>query len=90
MTAANVNETVTTYISEHVTEPRPAALGTEAAATYLGVTAGYLRKLRARHEGPAYVALGTSTKSKVLYRINDLDAWLKALRVDPSNGGDAA
>lgn len=60
-----------------------AALGTVAAARYLGVSVSMLRKLRLKGvddpglRGPRYLKLGAQ---HVLYKIEDLDAWLESHR----------
>jgi hypothetical protein len=57
------------------------ALQTGAAAKYLGVSASLLRKLRLRGPedpggvGPHFVKLSPQL---VVYRVEDLDAWLDA------------
>jgi hypothetical protein len=59
------------------------ALSTVAAATYLGVSAGLLRKLRARGPsdpgmaGPCFLKLSPNL---VLYEITELDRWLDGRR----------
>ncbi|MDN5684790.1 helix-turn-helix domain-containing protein [Corynebacterium glyciniphilum] len=58
------------------TPARPAALSSAAAAEYLGLSAGHLRNLRSRGDGPAYVRVSDSPRSGVLYLIDDLDGWL--------------
>ena len=47
-------------------------LDTKRAATYVGLSASTLNKLRVNGDGPAYVKLGRA----VVYRIKDLDDWL--------------
>jgi hypothetical protein len=55
------------------------------AARYIGLSRSFLRHSRMdgtrghRTPGPAFVKVGR----KVLYRIEDLDAWLLAHRVEP-------
>lgn len=49
-------------------------LDTRQAATYLGISADYLFRLRSRGEGPRFARLGR----RVLYRRFDLDRWVEA------------
>lgn len=68
------------------TPTRPAALSSASAAEYLGLSAGHLRNMRSRGEGPAYLRMSESPRSGVVYLVRDLDDWLASLvRV----GGDA-
>lgn len=50
----------------------PAAIGTEAAAEYLGTTKQTLNTWRYRGEGPPFVKMGR----RVVYRLEALDRWL--------------
>ena len=52
------------------------ALDNQAAAAYVGLSPYTLENLRSRGGGPAYSKLGR----RVIYRIEDLDAWLLASR----------
>jgi len=54
---------------------KPRGLGTPAAASYVGVSEGYLRKARIYSGMPApqYTRLGPN---KIVYLIEHLDAWL--------------
>ncbi|MHB8790142.1 MAG: helix-turn-helix transcriptional regulator [Desulfobulbaceae bacterium] len=56
------------------------ALNTSLAAKYLGVSEGYLRKLRSLGEGPTYTKVGNK---RVIYQIRDLDQYLDTCRVVP-------
>jgi hypothetical protein len=52
------------------------------AARYVGISRSFLRHSRMDQTptpGPAFVRIGR----KILYRIEDLDAWLLAHRVEP-------
>lgn len=60
-------------------EPLTAPWKPPVAAAYLGTTANYLAQMRHRGEGPAYIKRGR----RILYRHEDLDAWLDARRVVP-------
>lgn len=53
-----------------------AALPVNAAASYLGLSASTLNKLRLTGAGPAYSKLGR----RVVYRQSDLDVWLESHR----------
>jgi hypothetical protein len=54
-------------------ERRP-PLDTPGAAIYTGTKPNYLEKLRCTGGGPVYI----KRKGKVLYDLDDLDAWLEA------------
>jgi predicted DNA-binding transcriptional regulator AlpA len=51
-------------------------LGAPEAAAYCGSSASTLAKLRLYGGGPVYVKLGR----RVVYDVNDLDAWLASHR----------
>ena len=70
--------------SAEATFKRP-RLRTPEAATYLGVSASFLNRLRVIGGGPAYAKLS----SIVSYDPDDLDTWLAARR-RTSTSGDAA
>ncbi|GAB3252502.1 helix-turn-helix transcriptional regulator [Arthrobacter pigmenti] len=53
------------------------ALDSEDAAVYLGFARATLKRWRTTGTGPAYVRVG----SKIVYRIEDLDAFLRAHRI---------
>lgn len=54
------------------------ALDTPDAGTYLGnVAPTTLKKWRVKGTGPKYVKVGT----RVVYLVEDLDAWLRSHRV---------
>jgi predicted DNA-binding transcriptional regulator AlpA len=64
-----------------------AALRTPEAAAYCGSSASTFEKLRLTGGGPAYAKLGR----RVVYRIEDLDAWLAAnRRRSTSDPGEAS
>ncbi|RUW69278.1 MULTISPECIES: helix-turn-helix domain-containing protein [unclassified Mesorhizobium] len=56
------------------------------AAEYVGLSKSNLDKMRCWGTGPAYVKLGNS----VIYRTEDLDAWLVANRRAANDNGGAA
>jgi hypothetical protein len=56
---------------------RPAVLGSKEAAVYVGLSHARLAKLRELGRGPRYRKQGT----KVIYRVEDLDAYLNSLPV---------
>ncbi len=66
-----------------VAEIEPEYVGERAAAGFLGVTAEYLRQLRARKMGPVYSKPNAGSNAKVLYALADLRAWVEAGRVPP-------
>ncbi len=51
---------------------REPLLSVDRAASYLGLSATYLNKLRTMGGGPTFHKIGV----RVLYRPSDLDAWL--------------
>ena len=55
---------------------RLALLSVDKAASYTGLSAAYLNKLRVTGGGPIYMRLG----KRVLYRISDIDSWLDSKR----------
>ena len=60
----------------------PAALTAQEAATYLGLSRQTLANWRARGQGPAYARLGGAGRPRIVYLIEDLDAFLRANRVE--------
>jgi Helix-turn-helix domain len=55
---------------------------TDQAATYLGCTASTLKTYRSRKKGPAFYR---GVAREVLYKPEDLDAWLRSKRIDPTD-----
>jgi hypothetical protein len=53
-------------------------LNTEAAAKYVGVSRGFLDKLRMTGGGPPFLKIGR----KVVYERDALEAWVSAKRTD--------
>jgi predicted DNA-binding transcriptional regulator AlpA len=51
-------------------------LSSPEAARYLGIAPQTLRKWRLQGKGPRYVRLGDSPRSRVMYRLADLEVWL--------------
>lgn len=60
----------------------PAAFTTEEAAIYLGLSRQTLANWRLRGLGPAYSRLGGAGRPRIVYLIEDLDAFLRANRVE--------
>ena len=60
---------------------------TPAAAEYLGLAASTLEKMRIFGGGPPYAKAGPKI---VVYRVDDLDAWLKARRRTSTSDSGAA
>ncbi|MGH6819643.1 MAG: helix-turn-helix transcriptional regulator [Methylocella sp.] len=58
------------------TKANSSLLDAKKAADWAGLSASTLAKLRLTGSGPAYVKLGR----RVVYRIDDLDAWIQANR----------
>lgn len=65
-----------------VAPAQPLAFSTVDAAKLLGVSAKTLANWRCLGKGPAYIRLGNSPRAQVLYRYEDLDAWLGTLSRD--------
>ena len=67
----------------------PHSLREKDAGPYIGFSAAFLKADRARprnqRKGPAYIQVGRSVR----YRVDDLDRWLAAHRVEP-RGPEAA
>ncbi len=51
-------------------------LSSPEAARYLGIQQQTLRKWRLLGKGPRYVRLGDSPRSRVMYRLSELEAWV--------------
>jgi predicted DNA-binding transcriptional regulator AlpA len=63
-------------------------LRTPEAAAYVGLSSSTLEKLRLTGNGPAYQKAGPKI---VVYRVEDLDAWLSARRrISTSDTGSLA
>lgn len=62
-----------------VAPAQPLAFSTDDAAKLIGVSPKTLANWRCLGKGPAYIRLGKSPRAQVLYRYEDLDAWLNAL-----------
>lgn len=53
-------------------------LNTQAAAAFIGIASGTLENWRYQGYGPRFVKSSPSRRGKVLYRVEDLTAWLEA------------
>lgn len=62
----------------------PAALTAEEAAIYLGLSRQTLANWRVHGLGPAYSRLGGAGRPRIVYLVEDLDAFLRANRVQTS------
>jgi hypothetical protein len=74
-------------VPDHITQTttEPLAVDTQTAASLLDSSGASLEKDRAiGHMGVPYVKAGR----RVIYRLSDLDAWLKSNRVVPSPNAD--
>ena len=60
----------------------PAVLTTEEAAIYLGLSPQTLANWRVRGLGPVYLRLGSPGRPRIVYLPEDLDAFLRANRVE--------
>jgi hypothetical protein len=61
----------------------PPFMETEMAAKVCCLSKRTLEGMRVDKTGPAYIKLGDSQKSKVIYRRKDLLAWLEKQTVKP-------
>lgn len=66
-------------------EERVLVSSTEAAQM-LGISPRTLANWRVQGRGPAYVRLGKS-RSPILYRVSDIDAWLESRLVGGKSTG---
>lgn len=62
----------------------PAVLTTEEAAIYLGLSPQTLANWRVRGLGPVYSRLGGTGRPRIVYLVEDLDAFLRSNRVQTS------
>lgn len=53
-------------------------MNTQAAAAYMSIAPGTLENWRYQGYGPRFVKSSPSRCGKVLYRVEDLTAWLEA------------
>lgn len=60
---------------------KPLAMNAADAADMLGVSAATMCNWRRSGIGPRYIRSGR-TRSRILYRVTDLEAWLDAHAVD--------
>lgn len=62
-------------------------LTTAEAATYTGISASKLSKLRQRGTGAKYIRIGESkTKAVIRYKRSDLDDWLYRNQIQTTGG----
>ncbi len=57
--------------------PKP-YLNSQEAADILRISIRTLERMRVEGTGPKYLKAGAGTRSRVLYRQADLDAWLES------------
>lgn len=55
----------------------PTYLNSQEAADILRISIRTLERMRVDGTGPTYLKAGAGTRSRVLYRLSDLDAWLQ-------------
>jgi hypothetical protein len=67
--------------------PQPRYLPTPEAAEFLRVSASYLEKLRVTGGGPRFLKL---SGGKVLYKLDELIAWVEVEEVPPHGRGRGA
>jgi hypothetical protein len=66
---------------KYVSRPTPRGLKTPEAAAYIGFSEGFLKKARRSQtdvDGPKYRRIG----NRVIYTLEDLDAWLDQFSVE--------
>ncbi|WJY19241.1 helix-turn-helix domain-containing protein [Alteriqipengyuania flavescens] len=68
-------EAIREAVREELARPRSPWLDSEAAAAYLGSTAGTLRNWRSTGKGPRYHVV---QERLVRYHVDDLDAFVRA------------
>jgi predicted DNA-binding transcriptional regulator AlpA len=56
----------------------PHSLTEPDGASYIGMSRAFLRQGRQQGRGPAYIKVGRAVR----YRVEDLDAWISAHRVE--------
>lgn len=66
--------------------PFPRWAGTQATAEHINVSESHLNNMRVRGDGPPFVKMGR----KVLYDLNEVDAWLCQKRRRSTTEGEAA
>ncbi len=54
----------------------PALLKTSEAADFLRLSPRTLERLRVQGTGPKYMKAGPGLRARVLYELNDLNAWV--------------
>ncbi|MCB1484691.1 MAG: helix-turn-helix domain-containing protein [Hyphomicrobiaceae bacterium] len=55
-------------------------LNTDESARFLTLSRPTLERMRSNGTGPAFIRLGHGRRSRIAYRIEDLEAWLNANR----------
>ncbi len=66
-------------------------LSTKQAADWLGIGASTLEKMRVTGGGPVFIKLGRGRKSRVIYAMEDLRAWVAVQRrVNTAHEGGGA
>jgi excisionase family DNA binding protein len=65
-----------------MTKPHSPTIKERVAAEYLGLSVRTLQKRRFERQNPPYLKIGRSVR----YRLEDLDAFLEAHRIDPRQG----
>ncbi len=55
----------------------PSNLSSKQAATLIGVRPQTLRVWRVKGKGPRYVRLGINPKSRVVYRVQEVNSWME-------------
>lgn len=63
---------------QSATPPIKPYLNSQEAADILRISIRTLERMRVEGSGPRYLKAGGGTRSRVLYRLADLDAWLQS------------
>jgi len=53
---------------------------TEQAADYLKLSPKTLERYRVEGKGPSFHKLGNGKRARVLYKVDDIEIWLKSCR----------
>lgn len=63
-----------------------AKLTTRQAASYLGVSARTMERMREENRGPSWFKAGDAFNSPCLYELADLDMWVRARKRRQGHG----
>lgn len=60
-------------------------LNSAEVARLLRLSVPTLERMRCQGTGPAYIKLGNGRRARVVYRRDDIEAWLRALRFEKTD-----